>query len=172
VPDSHDPSGDESVTPEENAEDLRALETDLLNGLLAAAEDKRSDTETIEIARTKDGESRVFFKFRIRVLEEDEYDALREKYTTYERSRRMGGLKIPQRTDTVKMRAEIIFEATVPEDQERLWKNKAAWDRLGVMGPIDLIDKVLLAGEKDAVIQRIERLSGYDLDLEETAKNS
>ena len=35
-----------------------------------------------------------------------------------------------------------------------------------------MIDAVLLSGEKDRIIDRINEISGYDDGLEETAKNS
>jgi hypothetical protein len=71
----------------------------------------------------------------------------------------------------------LIHTATVDEDKAKLWDNKKLWDRLNVLSGIDVIDKVLLPGEKDAVIEKINEISGYaedeeDVeDLEELAKN-
>ena len=39
------------------------------------------------------------------------------------------------------------------------------------MQGVDMIDAVLLSGEKDRVIDVINEISGYDDGLEETAKN-
>jgi len=41
-----------------------------------------------------------------------------------------------------------------------------------VLNGVDLIDKALLAGEKDAVLELIDKISGYSVTAEETAKNS
>jgi hypothetical protein len=39
------------------------------------------------------------------------------------------------------------------------------------MGPLDVIEYSLRAGEKDRVLEAIDSLSGYDSNLEEVAKN-
>ena len=39
------------------------------------------------------------------------------------------------------------------------------------MGPLDVIEYSLLAGEKDRVLEAIDQLSGFDTNLEEVAKN-
>ena len=44
--------------------------------------------------------------------------------------------------------------------------------RINVTNGIDMIDKVLRAGEKDAVLNKIDEISGYSSTLEEVAKNS
>ena len=44
-------------------------------------------------------------------------------------------------------------------------------DQLDIMTGPEVVDKLLLAGEKDAVIETIDEISGYDADLTEYAKN-
>ena len=58
------------------------------------------------------------------------------------------------------------------EDRAKIWDNKNAWKALNVLNGIDLIDRTLLAGEKDAVLELIDKISGYSVTAEETAKNS
>jgi hypothetical protein len=148
-------------------EDYLANEQDMLRGLLEAAEDRTQDVLPIEIAR----KGKTYFRFRIRPLTEREYNICRDKATKYQRSRQLGGLKLPEETDTTRYRSLLIYEATVEEDRKRLWDNKEAWSRLNVLNGPDLIDAVLMAGEKDAIVAKIDEISGYDVDLEETAKN-
>lgn len=156
----------DELTPEE----LLESEEDILKGLLGAAETAKDEMRTIEIAR----KGQVFFRFRITGLSEEEYAEAREKATTYIRAKKLGGMKLPEDTDTTEYRSRLIYMATVAEDREKVWNNKKAWQALGVLSGPQLIDKVLLAGEKDKVVDFIDSLSGYDSNdmLEQTAKNS
>ena len=64
--------------------------------------------------------------------------------------------------------------ATVDKGQGILWSNKTLKDRLGVIQDVDVIDKVLMGGEKDYINDLIDEISGYgmhEVSLEETAKN-
>lgn len=84
-------------------------------------------------------------------------------------------MKLPENTDSTKYRSEIIYQATVKEDREKLWDNKTVWEALRdrdvqIMGPLDVIEYSLLAGEKDRVLDAIDSLSGFDTNLEEVAK--
>lgn len=144
-------------------EELLSHETDILRGLLDAATSTEEERKVIEIAR----KGKVFFRFSIRPLTEAEYNACRDKATKYKKNRRLGGIKMPDDTDAARYRSFLIYEATTLEDQKKVWNNKAAWDQLNVISGVQLIDKVLLPGEKEAVIEQIDRLSGYDLDEEE-----
>jgi len=156
------------LTEEENKGQLRAYEDDILKGLLAAANFKTEEDniQTIEIARN----GVVLFKFRIRPLTEEEYRACKEKYTKYVRNKQLG-IKFPEYTDAVRYRSALIYQATIEEDRAKIWDNKSAWKALNVINGVDLIDKTLLAGEKDAVLEIIDKISGYSVTTEETAKN-
>ena len=57
------------------------------------------------------------------------------------------------------------------EDREKIWNNREAWTRLSVVNGIDLIDVILKSGEKDAIIDKLDEISGYQLSMEEMAKN-
>lgn len=148
-------------------EELLAAEDDILRGLLAAAQYKDVRQVTIRINR----QGKEFFRFRIRPLTEDEYNKCREDATKYEPNPRLGGILMPVSTDTAKYRSLLIYRATVAEDRERLWDNKKVQQELGAVAGWQVIDKVLLAGEKDAVLAKLDEISGYGTDLEEVAKN-
>ena len=53
----------------------------------------------------------------------------------------------------------------------RSWDNKQAQQAFNVLRGVDMIDAVLLSGEKDRIIDLINEISGYSEDTEETAKN-
>lgn len=152
-----------------SAEEYLMNEADLLKGLLEAAEGRSSEENYvwIEIAR----KGKLLFKFRIRPLAEEEYTKCREDATKYVRNKQFGGIKLPEDTNTVRYRSSLIYTATVEEDRKKLWDNKEAQKRINVLTGIDVVEKALFAGEKDAILERIDAISGYNTNLEEVAKN-
>lgn len=156
------------LTEEENKGQLRAYENDILKGLLAAANFKTEEDNIhpVEIARN----GVVLFTFRIRPLSEEEYQTCKEKNTKYVRNKQLG-IRFPENTDSVRYRSALIYQATIDEDREKTWNNKEAWKALNVLNGIDLIDKILLAGEKDAILEIIDKISGYTVTTEELSKN-
>ena len=80
--------------------------------------------------------------------------------------------------DAAKYRSSVIYNSTVEEDKEKLWDNKKIWEGLRAQGKtivnaLDVIEAVLLPGEKDKIMEMIDELNGYDNeDLKiQTAKN-
>lgn len=162
---------DKAFSEEETTNQLLANEEDFLQGLLDAAGYSQEETQRIEIIRGK----KLFFAFTIRALSEEEYDKCKKKHTKYVRNRHLG-VKMPEDTNSVKYRAALIYNATVEEDRKKLWDNKQIWDALRnkgfqIMNGLDVIEYSLKAGEKDRVIECIDRLSGYEDNLEEVTKN-
>lgn len=151
------------ATPEQKAEDIRANEPDLLAGLLAAGTDKQNRTAKITIQRN----GKSFFSFSIRPLSEDEYNAATKKATPLDSK----GNPEEKNIDTALLRSILIYTATTQEDRAKLWDNPAAQSQYNVLSGMDVIDKVLLAGEKQAIITKIDEISGFGANLEETAKN-
>ena len=157
-------------TEEQTKTQLRMFEGDFIKGLIAAADYKTEETQRIEIIRN----GVLFFAFNIRALGEEEYN---KKHTKYVRNKQLG-IKLPEDTNTVKYRSAIIYEATAKEDRDKLWDNKSVWDALNykgcqIMNGLDVIEYTLKSGEKDKIIEAIDKLSGYDSNnLEEVAKNS
>lgn len=166
---------DEVFTSEETTNQLRASEEDFLQGLIDAASyaEDENQTKVIEIIRPGKikGEKRLMFRFSVKPLSEREYNDCKKKHTKYVRNRSLG-VKMPEDTDSVKYRAEIIYRATVPEDRKKLWDNKEAWEALRdkgmqILSGLDMIEYCLIAGEKDRVIDVIDSISGYSDNLEE-----
>ncbi len=156
------------MTAEEKKAMTRKYEDDILGGLLAAAAYKTDDEETaeIEVVRNK----QTVFSFRIRPLSEEEYLKARRDNTVYKRNKSVG-TRVADHVNTSAYRSQLIYDATVESDREKIWDNKAAWEKLAVVNGIDLIDVVLKSGEKDAIIDKLDEISGYQPTMEETAKN-
>lgn len=158
------PAGVTTVTKE----DVLMNEKDILRGLIEAGQEKDSTAayERIQIKRA----GVLKFEFRIRPLSEEESVKCREHATRYA-PRKRGMPKQEIETNQAKFRSWLIYAATVDEDRAKTWDNKTAQETFGVLQGVDMIDAVLLSGEKDRIIDRINDISGYGDDMEETAKN-
>lgn len=159
-------------TEEQNKTQMRMFENDFISGLIAAADFRTDETQRVEIIRN----GKLYFAFDIRPLSEYEYDKCKKKHTKYVRNKQLG-LKMPEDTNTAKYRCALIYEATVKADRDKLWDNKKVWETLNeknlqTMNGLDVIENTLLSGEKDRIIDAIDKLSGYDVNnLEEITKN-
>ena len=164
--------GDDEIMDTMDQEDggaARMSESELLKGLIEAGtgKDSKDSYERIQIRR----KGKLFFEFRIRPISEEESVECREKATKFA-PRKRGQPKREIETNAAKFRSWLIYTATVDEDRAKTWDSKEAQDALNVLTGVDMIEAVLLAGEKDQVIDRINEISGYGEEALETAKNS
>lgn len=156
-------------TAEETKATTRAIEDDLLAGLLAAANYKDDEDETVEIVINRGGKD--LFSFHIHPLGEEDFNRCRKRCTKYVKSKTHGGARIPEEVDTVRYRCMLIYEATVPEDRAKVWDNKKLWKARDLATGIEAVDALLKAGEKNAICEKLDTISGYELTEEEVAKN-
>lgn len=149
-------------------EQILMSESELLRGLIEAGTEKDSEAsyERIQIRRN----GKLKFEFRIRPISEDESLACHDHATKFA-PRKRGQPKREIETNMSKFRSWLIYTATVDEDRAKLWDNKQAQQAFNVLQGVDLIDCVLLSGEKDRIIDRINEISGYSDEADETAKN-
>jgi hypothetical protein len=173
--------------PELTPEFILMNEDDILRGILECATGKTSDDaySTIEIRKNgitrrvikydespipmEEGE-KLMLRFRIRGVDQDEYQKCRERATKYLRNPKLGNVKIADETNMVKLNDLLIYTATHPEDKAKVWDNQAAWQQLNILTGADMVSKLLLSGEKDAIIDVLEVKSGYMNNLEEVTK--
>lgn len=151
-------------------EEILMNEDELIAGLLQAADFQQTE-EYLKRVEIKRG-GKILFSFRVHPLSEEQTQEIRRRCTRYApdpRGQRYGRVEIE--TDIVKLRSTKIYEATALEDQKLLWNNKKVMDKLNCVDPVDVIDQVLMAGEKDAVVEVIDGISGFGSSVEAHAKN-
>ena len=158
------PAGTEYLTQEQ----ILMSESELLRGLIEAGTEKDSEIfyERIQIRRG----GKLKFEFRIRPISEEESLACHDHATKFA-PRKRGQPKREIETNMAKFRSWLIYMSTVDEDRAKLWDNKQAQQTFNVLQGVDLIDCVLLSGEKDRIIDRINEISGYSEEMDEIAKN-
>lgn len=164
------PEQETELTPEETRAAARMNEDDLLNGLLAAANYKNDEDETVEIVINRQGKD--LFSFRIHPLSEEDFNRCRKRCTKYVKSKAQAGIRVPEEVDTVKYRCMLIYEATVEADRAKIWDNKKLWKAKDLATGIEAVDLLLKAGEKNAICEKLDTISGYEMTEEEVAKNS
>ena len=153
---------------------------ELINGLLAAA-DYAVDEDSMKLIVVERG-GRKFFEFKIHALSETELMRIRKQCLNYKRNPAGKNLPKIEELDIAKFRSMKIYEATADDDKLKLWDNpqiKAGLNAKGknIIMSYEIIDAVLLAGEKVWVSDVIDKLSGYkedgeeEVELEEYAKN-
>lgn len=149
-------------------EEILMNEAALLRGLIEAGTEKDSahSYERIQIRRG----GALKFEFRIRPVSEEESLACHDHATKFA-PRKRGQPKQEIETNAAKFRSWLIYTATVDEDRAKTWDNRQAQQALNVLQGVDMIDAVLLSGEKDRIIDRINEISGYSDEVDETAKN-
>jgi hypothetical protein len=166
TPELYDEIGQESskLTNEE----ILMSENDILDGILSLGK-RKDDAENYRMIRLKDGKGKVKLEFRVRPLSEDENRTLVKKATPTARNK-----KVKPEPDWVKYRSLVIYSATVNEDRLKTWDSQKVKDAMDVIDGWEIIDKMMLAGEKEQIIAVIDELSGYGLDeagLEDEAGN-
>ena len=154
-------------------EEILQNEDEMIAGLLEAANFKESSDfqKKIEIRRN----GKLLFSFFVRPLTEEEVQDCRKRATKRRpdpRGKQFGMIDVE--TNFIKFRSYKIIAATVDKGQGILWSNKKLKEKLNVIDDIDVIDTVLMGGEKDQISDIIDEISGYginEVSLEETAKN-
>ena len=155
----------EQMTNEEARETILRYEDDILGALMKAADFREDPDEivTIDVAR----KGQLLFSFHIHPLSEDEIVKCRKDNTSRKRNKATG-VMVADSVNTPRFRSQVIYEATCEDDRARIWDNKKAWEKMGVVSGIDLIDAVLKGGEKQAIYGKVEEISGYSEDDEES----
>lgn len=158
---------------------IEMTEEELIAGLLAASdfETDEDNLVPVEIRRNK----KLFFKFHIHPLSEKEMQKIRKKST--DRYKNPAGKHLPKIEGDIRIdefRSRKIYASTTDEDRAKLWDNpvvKKGLEKKGkdIFEPWEVIEAVLMAGEKQQISELIDDISGFgeeeSLSLDDYAKN-
>lgn len=166
MPEAYDENTAGVETPTQ--EEILMSEQDILRGLIEAGTEKDDESTYRKIQIKRGGVLK--FEFRIRPISEEESLACHDHATKFA-PRKKGQPKREIETNSAKFRSWLIYTATVDEDRAKTWDNRKAQEALNILQGVDMVDAVLLSGEKDRIIDVINEISGYGDDMDETAKN-
>lgn len=142
--------------------ELLANEPALLKGLLQAGNQVANAENAVTVVIERSG--KMLTAFKIKPLTEPEFVRCREQATIHEMVR---GVKTPVRFDKGLFRSLALHKATMPPAGStlKIWDHQEAWKQFGdLTNGVELIDKILLAGEKERAYLKLEEISGYVTD--------
>lgn len=149
---------------------VEEVQYDLVQALLEAGNYSNNKDEQKKIKIERNG--KFLFEFTVHPLSEDDIRFARKQSTSFMKNPNGKNLPpIEKETDFSKYRSWKIYLATIEEDQKKIWGNPALKESFSIIEPWEAVDKLLKGGEKSAVDDLIDKISGYDVDLTEYAKN-
>ncbi|MDR9857814.1 XkdN-like protein [Paenibacillus sp. VCA1] len=95
-------------------------------------------------------------KFTIKAMTPIEFEDIRKKATQIKKGKKV-------EFDNQLFNLSIAINNTVNPD----FKNAESIQKLGVKTPEEYIQRVLLAGELTTLVEKINKLSGFDVDMNE-----
>ncbi|WP_028988029.1 phage tail assembly chaperone [Thermicanus aegyptius] len=118
--------------------------------------------EVVVSPRFKDKDGNIL-KFKIKAMTNQTFDELRKRYTRVGKGRKV-------EFDAQGFNTAVVIEHTLDPD----FKDADSIKKLGCATPDEYLNKVLLSGEIATLVNKIQELSGFDIDMEalvEEAKN-
>lgn len=118
--------------------------------------------EVVVSSRFKDKNGNLM-KFKIKAMSNHTFNDLRKRHT---KMLKRGKVEF----DSTGFNNSVVIEHTIDPD----FKDAASIQQLGCATPEDYLNKVLLPGEIVTLSEKIQGLSGFDVDMEdlvEEAKN-
>ncbi|MFI3253521.1 MAG: hypothetical protein R3Y63_04165 [Eubacteriales bacterium] len=154
-------------TDEMSQEEILENEGNLLSDLLELAKRKENEAffRNIEI-RGEGGQVKA--RFRLRPMSSEDVESCLKQATALVKN--LKG-KAEKEVNQRLFQSILIYTATIPEDQKGLWGNIELKRALNVLDNFDMVDKLLLAGEKASVLSVIDEMGGFTEEVAATAKN-
>lgn len=158
-----------NVTGLDTAVDRKEAEYDLVTSLLEAAAYKTDEDSITEVEIKRAG--KFLFKVRIHPLSDADVKQAQKKAGVYKpnpTNKKLGQVKVDQEND--KLASWLIYLATVPEDQEKIWGNSKIMSTYNLMQPWESVDTLLKKGEKDKLLEQVFIISDMDDEEDEEGK--
>jgi len=157
----------------ENSADPKGTEYDLVKSLLKATKYRESEQSVKKVDIRRDGI--YLFTVHLHPVGDEEVRIARKKATKYGKNPQ--GSKYPKIEldyNSGLFNSWLIYLATTPEDQEKIWGNPAIKKECDLMENVDGVDALLSFGEKVRLADLISEISGLGEEEpsdEELAKN-
>lgn len=120
-------------------------------------------TEEVVVSPRFKDESGNLLKFKIKAMTGPEFEEVRKSAMSIRKGKKV-------EFDSQKFNLQIIINNTLVPD----FKHTESLQKVGCNLPEEYVLKVLLAGEMTTLVNEIQKLSGFDVDMEtlvEEAKN-
>ncbi len=118
-----------------------------------------TEESVIVSSRFKDSEGNLV-PWRIKTITEEENEEIRKYATRYTKGKH--GTKVPEHNQEAYV-GKLISESVVYPDL----KNAELQKSYGVIGAEKLVKKMLFAGEYAKLVEKIQAINGFDVDVNE-----
>ncbi len=150
-------------------------EYNLVTSLLKAVDYKTSEDNCAEVVIERGGVH--YFTVHLQPIGDKEMEEARRHATKYVRNPQGPRYpKIEAGMDSSLFGSWMIYLATSEKDKKEIWGNKTIMAKCGVPQPVDMVDELLLFGEKNSMLNVVFRISGLEeeelVTQEEYAKKS
>ena len=125
------------------------------------------ENQEVEVSKRFKDDAGNNVKFEIKSISNEMDDALRKQNTR--QVKKAKGVIVPE-LDQQKYFVDLVLKSLVYPDLD----DKELQDSWGVMDSRELINAMLLPGEYTALLQEVQKINGWDLnveDIKEEAKN-
>lgn len=163
------PVGLEDVPARTAGKVMKEQEYDLVASLLEAADFQNDEDLMKEVEMRRNG--KLLFVVHVHPLSDEDVNLARKKATAMYPN--PAGRKFPKVSGEFSSKtfnSWLIYLATTPEDQQRIWNNSAVKKKYGLAHPTEVIDKLLMAGEKIDLANLISDISKLNDDEEVDAE--
>ena len=118
-------------------------------------------TEEVVISSRFKDEKGNLLKFKIKAMTSAEFDEIRRASMQIRKGRKV-------EFDSQKFNLKVVVHHTLVPN----FKDAASIQKLGCQTPEDYVQKVLLAGEVATLAQKIQELSGFDVEMDELVEEA
>lgn len=157
-----------SVTGLDTAVDRKEAEYDLVTSLLEAASYKSDENSITKVNISRNG--KFLFSVRIHPLSDADVKQAQKQAGVYKpnpTNKKLGRVKVDQEND--KLASWLIYLATTPEDQEKIWGNSKIMSTYNLFAPWESVDTLLMKGEKDKLLDQVFKISDMNDDDDDEA---
>lgn len=118
-------------------------------------------TEEVVVSPRFKDEKGNLLKFKIKAMTGREFDDIRRSAMQIKKGRKV-------EFDAQKFNLQVVINHTLVPD----FKDAASIRKLGCHTPEEYVQKVLLAGELATLAQKIQELSGFDVEMDELVEEA
>lgn len=152
---------EQNITGLDQAIDRKEAEYDLASALLSAAEFRTAEENITEVDIKRNG--KFYFSVHIHPISDADVKQARKQAGIYKdnpTNKKLGKVKVD--VDDAKFGSWLIYMATTPQDQQKIWNNSAIMQKYSLMQPWESVDVLLITGEKNKLLETVFEISGIN----------
>lgn len=143
-------------------------EGNLLHNLLELSNRKNDEAYQRKVD-IKGADGTVKASFRLRPMSSQDAESCAKQASKLVKNIRG---KMEKEVDQRIYQSLLIYTATIEEDQKNFWGNRELKKALSIIDNFDMVDALLLAGEKAAVLDILDEMGGFTQNIQDEIQNT